>query len=257
MTELQVSDLGLTIDGTQILDDINLQITTGELSVVLGSNGAGKSSLLKCALGLLAPSTGEVTVSGVDIHSLDRINRARQLSYLPQARPMAWPILVKDIVALGRFAYGATMGRLSGADKTAVDKAIADCDLMHLKDRRIDTLSGGETTRVHCARTFAAGAPLLFADEPTTALDPRHQLDIMMLLKSYVDTSRGALIVAHEPAMAARFADRLIWMKDGRVVADGTPKETLTSEMLSNVYGVSAKVSMNDGRPAVDLIGPA
>lgn len=254
MSEVRISDLCLQIDNAHILDGINLRVSAGELVVILGSNGAGKSSIMKCALGLLDPSRGHVTVDGTAIRSLNPIERARRLSYLPQRRPMAWPILVRDVVALGRFAYGAGIGRLSGDDKAAVERAIHACDLISLKDRRMDTLSGGETTRVHCARTFAAEAPLLFADEPTTALDPRHQLDIMTLLKSYVTESRGALIVAHEPALAARFADRLVWMKDGRIVADGTPAETLTAEILNSVYGVTAHVSMNEDRPAVDFI---
>ena len=119
----------------------------------------------------------------------------------------------------------------------------------------MDALSGGETTRVHCARTFASESPLLFADEPTTALDPRHQLEIMRLLKNYVTETRGALIVAHEPALAARFADRLVWMKDGRIIADGSPTDTLTPTLLEQVYKVDARVSFNDDRPHIDIIG--
>jgi iron complex transport system ATP-binding protein len=256
MNEVQIRDLSLVIENRDILRGVNLSMSTGELVVILGSNGAGKSTLMKCALGLLDQSTGTVSVDGQAVGSLSSLDKAKKLSYLPQKRPMAWPILVKDVVALGRFAYGTSIGRLSGEDKAAVSRAIHQCDLDDLKDRRIDTLSGGETTRVHCARTFAAEAPLLFADEPTTALDPRHQLDIMSLLKSYVSPSRGALVVAHEPALAARFADRLVWMKDGEIVADGSPAETLNASLLETVYDVEARVSFNGDRPAVDFIKP-
>lgn len=257
MSEVCVTGLSLEIDGQSILRDINITISPGELTVLLGSNGAGKSSLMKCALGLLSPAAGNVVVDDVDVGALDPIDKARKLSYLPQRRPMAWPIQVKDVVALGRFAYGAGIGSLRGSDEQAVEDAISACDLQHLKHRRIDTLSGGETTRVHCARTFAAEAPLLFADEPTTALDPRHQLDIMLLLKSYVSENRGAFVVAHEPALAARFADRLVWMKDGSIIASGTPSETLTPEILESTYGVRANISLSENRPIVDVIGPA
>lgn len=256
MTELDMKGVSLVIDDREIIKDVNLTVSAGELVVILGSNGAGKSTVLKCALGLLTGQTGSVSIDAKAVSDFSPIEKARVVSYLPQKRPMAWPILVEDVVALGRFAYGASIGGLSGEDKAAVDRAIRQCDLEGFLGRRIDTLSGGETTRVHCARTFASESPLLFADEPTTALDPRHQLEIMSLLKSYINDARGALVVAHEPALAARFADRLVWMKQGKIIADGTPAETLIASLLKEVYGVEANVSLNDGRPAIDLIRP-
>ena len=256
MSNVCISNLSYQIANRPILSDINITIAPGALVVVLGSNGAGKSSLMKCALGLFTPSHGSVTVDDIPVQSLSSIDKARRLAYLPQRRPMAWPIQVKDVVALGRFAYGASIGRLHGADERAVESALSACDLDELKHRRIDTLSGGETTRVHCARTFAAEAPLLFADEPTTALDPRHQLDIMQRLKSYVSAERGAFVVAHEPGLAARFADTLVWMKDGAIIATGTPADTLTPDMLETVYGIEAKVSFDEDHPVVDMVGP-
>ena len=256
MTDVCVSNLSYEIEGQEILSDISMTIAPGKLVVLLGSNGSGKSTLMKCVLGLLAPTSGSVTIDGVNIQSLNAIDKARRLSYLPQRRPMAWPITVRDVVALGRFAYGASVGKLRGPDERAVEEALSTCELVHLKHRRIDTLSGGETTRVHCARTFAAEAPLLFADEPTTALDPRHQLDIMQRLRSYVSDEQGAFVVAHEPALAARFADTLVWMKAGRIIATGSPAETLTSELLAKTYGIRARVFVNEDHPVVDMLGP-
>lgn len=256
MTELCVKGLSLSIDDHDILKGVDLTVGTGELVVILGSNGAGKSSLLKCALGLIKNFSGSVSIDGRAIETLSPIEKALKLSYLPQKRPMAWPILVKDVVSLGRFAYGANIGKLAGKDEAAVERAIQQCDLTEMKNRSINTLSGGETARVHCARTFAAQAPLLFADEPTTALDPLHQLEIMSLMKSYIDDEHGALVVAHEPALAARFADRLVWMKDGQIVADGPPSETLTTAILASVYGIRAKVMHHEDRPAIDILGP-
>ena len=168
--------------------------------------------------------------------------RARRASYLPQRRPLAWPSPVRDVVALGRFSHGAALGRLGDADRQAVAVALEACDLTALADRAADTLSGGELARVHFARAFAAEAPLLIADEPVAALDPRHQHRIMELVRSFVDTGGGALIVLHDVALAARFADRLLWMLDGRMVADGTPAGTLSAERLAEVYGVKAGV---------------
>ena len=164
---------------------------------------------------------------------------------MPQQRPLAWPNTVRDVVSLGRYAYGAAPGRLSAKDAAAVDAAIARCDLTGLAHRQTDTLSGGELARVHCARAFAAEAPLLIADEPVAALDPRHQFRIMDIIADFVAAGGGALVVLHDITLAARYASRMIWMKQGRIVADGAPEETLTAARMAEVYGVQARV---DGR---------
>ncbi len=243
MTSLRISDLTLHAKQTTLVDGASTQLNAGELVVLLGPNGAGKTSLIRGALGLVQPTSGRSEIDGQAVSSLSPTERAQRVSYLPQIRPLAWPNRVSDVVALGRFSHGATIGRLSDADQAAVDAAISACDLTHLKDRSADTLSGGELARMHCARAFAANAPLLVADEPIAALDPRHQFRILDLIKTYVDQGGGALLVLHDIDLAARHASRLIWMKDGRIVADGTVEKTLNAERLAEVYGVSATVS--------------
>lgn len=250
MTELKAIDLTLTIDDATLLEAASFSLSPGELVIVLGPNGAGKTSLIRTALGLQAPSAGHSTLEGKDTRQLSPSERARQIAYLPQTRPLAWPNQVQDVVALGRFSHGATLGRLTGIDAAAVDRAIVACDLTHLAHRSTDSLSGGELARVHCARAFATEAKLLIADEPTAALDPRHQFRILDLIKSYVDDGGGALLVLHDIELAARYATRLIWMKGGRIVADGPPSETLTAERLSDVYRVTAR--MDAGRLIMD-----
>ena len=158
---------------------------------------------------------------------------------------LRWPNTVRDVVALGRFAYGAAPGRLSAKDAEAVDKAMGHCGLTDLSERNTDTLSGGELARVHCARAFAADAPLLVADEPVAALDPRHQFSTMDIIRQFVGGGGGALVVLHDIALAARYATRMVWMKDAQIVADGPPEETLTPGRLAEIYGVQARV---DGR---------
>ena len=243
MTSLRISDLTLHAKQTVLVDGASTQLNAGELVVLLGPNGAGKTSLIRGALGLVEPTSGRSEIDGQAVSSFSPTERAQRISYLPQIRPLAWPNRVSDVVALGRFSHGATIGRLSEADQAAVDAAISACDLTHLKDRSADTLSGGELARMHCARAFAANAPLLVADEPIAALDPRHQFRILDLIKTYVDQGGGALLVLHDIDLAARYASRLIWMKDGRIVADGTVEDTLNAERLAEVYGVSASVS--------------
>ncbi len=243
MIDLHVENISVHADETVLIADASFVLQPGELVALLGPNGAGKTTLLRAALGLVKPVSGSTYLGGDEVCALSTGERARRVAYLPQTRPLAWPNIVRDVVALGRFAHGAALGRLGAADAAAVDQAIHDCDIAHLAERRTDTLSGGELARVHCARAFAAQAPLLIADEPVAALDPRHQFRVMDLIKSYVAQGGGALVVLHDVALAARYADRLIWMKGGALAADGTPADTLTPQRLAEIYRIRATVS--------------
>jgi len=242
LTELAVQNLSVVREGVILVDDVSFCCRTGELVALLGPNGAGKTTLLRAALGLVAPTRGAAMLAGDDTQTLSPRDRAHRASYLPQLRPLAWPSPVRDVVALGRYSHGAALGRLGDTDQRAVNAALVSCDLEALADRATDTLSGGELARVHFARAFAAEAPLLVADEPVAALDPRHQHRIMELVRAFVDKGGGALVVLHDIALAARFADRLLWMHGGHVVADGAPAETLSAERLADVYGIRASV---------------
>lgn len=256
MTELLARNISVRAGTATLVHDASVTLSAGELVVVLGPNGAGKTSLLRALLGLAEVSSGRAMLDDQDCTTMPADKRARLVSYLPQRRPLAWPNKVRDIVALGRFAHGAALGRLSLRDAQAVDNAIAACDLTSLAERNADTLSGGEIARVHFARALAACAPLMVADEPTAALDPLHQLSIAQLLRSFVDGGGGALVVLHDLALAARIADRLVWMHDGRIVASGTPAETLSDELIGNVYGVRAHVARDDNGFDIRIAAP-
>jgi iron complex transport system ATP-binding protein len=242
VTELVARDISVHAAGHALVSAASFRLAPGELVALLGPNGAGKSSLIRAALGLQKCTTGQATIDGRDTQRMDAMARARSVAYLPQSRALAWPSSVRDVVALGRFSYGAALGRLRGRNAVAVDRALADCDLEALARRSTDTLSGGELARVHCARAFAAEAPLLIADEPTAALDPHHQFRIMDLIAAFVARGGGALVVLHDIDLAARYASRLMWMKEGRIVADGPPAETLTEARLRDVHGVRARI---------------
>ena len=243
MTELIAQNLIIKAGRAVLVDGASFSLKPGELVCLLGPNGAGKTSLLRSALGLEKTTAGTASLNGRDCTSLSPMERARSIAYLPQQRPLAWPNIVRDVIALGRFAYGAAPGRLAPKDAAAIDKAIDLCHLQDLSHRAMDTLSGGELARVHCARAFATEAPLLIADEPVAALDPRHQFRIMDIIQSYIARGGGALVVLHDIALAARYASRLIWMKDGQIVADGTVANTLTVERLAGIYGVRASIA--------------
>ena len=257
MPDLTVSGLGVALGGRTIVDDASLQVGRGELVALLGANGAGKTTLLRGLLGLVPRTGGSVAICGDDPARLSAGERARRIAYLPQVRPLAWPIRVRDLVALGRFAHGVALGGLGPRDAAAVERALMVCDLAAFAGRAATTLSGGELARVHVARAIAAEAPLLITDEPTAALDPLHQHQVMRLLRTSADAGCGVLVVTHDIGLAAQFADRLAWMAAGRILADGLPEATLTADRIGQVYGVRATVRRIDGEWLVSVAGAA
>lgn len=243
MARFSAINLTVRAGTVDLVCDASLSVAPGELVALIGPNGAGKSTLLKALMGLETPVSGGVMLDAQDFAAITPLERARTIAYLPQSRPLAWPLLVRDIVALGRFAYGAAPHTLSAEDEAAVIQALEAVDALPLANRRSDSLSGGEMARVHLARCFAAQTPLILADEPLAALDPLHQWQVMDLLKAYVARGNGALVVIHDLALAYRFADRLVWMQDGRIVAEGPPRDSMTPARLAQIYGIDAKIS--------------
>ena len=161
MTELRLENLFVSVKQADLLSDVSFNMKAGELVAILGPNGAGKTSLLRAAQGYITPRSGQVILGGRPISSFSPIERAQYLAYLPQQREMAWPNKVRDVVALGRYAYGAKMGRLNAGDEKAVASAMQACDIEAFQDRRTDSLSGGEIARMHCARAFASHLSLI------------------------------------------------------------------------------------------------
>lgn len=257
MDNIRLDNVSLTVDGAPLLSSVTMTLEKNELVALVGPNGAGKTSLLQCALGIRKPTSGIAMISNSNASEISPIERAKKVSYLPQSRPLAWPIRVKDIVALGRYAYGAPLTDLKGEDAISVSQALKDCALEHLAERNADTLSGGELARVHCARAFAAQAPFLIADEPIASLDPKHQISTLLLIRNYVDKGAGAMIVLHDISHAARFCDRIVWMKDGKIIADGTPQATITAKRLEEVFEVEASVTTETGAVSVSIEGIA
>lgn len=251
MSQICVENVSVDFDGAAILRDVSVRIQKGEFVALVGPNGAGKSSLMKCALGAITPNSGRARIGDEDAAMMDPTTRARLVAYLPQIRPAAWPVLVEDIVALGRYAYGATAAPARRENEDAIVAALSACGLDHLRGRRSDTLSGGELARVHCARAFAANAPFLFADEVTNSLDPAGQLDVMTLIRAQVDAGVGALAILHDINLAATFADRIVWMKSGQILADGPPRDTVSADTMSEIFGVDAAVTEINGARSV------
>ena len=254
-----ISVCGLTVEvgHVNIITNVSLEIAPGELVGIIGPNGTGKTTLLRAIMGIIPGKTGTVTLDGESVHALRPEQRAKKIAYLPQSRQLAWPQKVRDIIALGRFAYGSSVSeRLSPQDGAAIARALDDTGLTPLANRRADTLSGGETARMHIARALATEARYLIADEPATSLDPYHQHKVMRLFRNFATNGGGALCTIHDLTLAAQYADRLLWVHDGRIVADGTPKETLTTARIKSVFNVDCEVRH---QPTLDVsvIGPA
>jgi iron complex transport system ATP-binding protein len=232
--------------GVRALDGTDLRVAAGETVGLLGPNGAGKTTALRALLGLQRLDGGRASLDGADPRALSPRARARRVAYLPQTRTLAWPIGVRETVALGRFAHCGPMGRLDAADAAAVASALTACDLDALADRSTASLSGGELARVHVARALAAEAPALIADEPVAALDPGHAEALMGLLTARAKAGGAVLVVLHDLSLAARHCDRVIVLDHGRVVAEGAPADALTPALVARVHGVAARWSEGD-----------
>ncbi len=237
---LKLHEASVTVHGAQLLRDVSFEVTPGKLVGLLGPNGAGKTTAVRALLGLQPLSAGHAYLDGQPSHSLTPKQRALRVSYLPQARKLAWPIAVREAVSLGRFAYGGPMGRLGPVDAAAVEDALTRCSLNGFEDRSITSLSGGELARVHLARALASQGPALIADEPTAALDPGHSFDVLATLKSQASAGQAALVVLHDLALAARFCDEIILLHQGKLVIQAPPREALNPQILSSVYRVKA-----------------
>ena len=220
----------------------SLEIYPGKITALLGPNGAGKTTLLRGALGMIPTRTGRSLLDGQELSDPSPSLRARKLAYLPQKRTLAWPLSVHDTVALSRFAYGGVPGKLSPVDTAAVSRAMVGCELTGLENQAADTLSGGEEARMHLARGLAAETPWLIADEPTAGLDPRHQHQIMQLLRNTTKAGKSVVIVLHDLTLAARYADDVALMDQGSIIEHGPASSVLRSDLLSDVYGIPMTV---------------
>jgi iron complex transport system ATP-binding protein len=237
---LTAQGLGVTLAGRLVLNDISLSLSPGDLVALVGPNGAGKTTLLRALAGLV-PSDGAVHVGGDALSSLPLRERARRFAYLAQGHIVHWPLPARDIVALGRYPHGATdPARLTPKDSDAVLRAMQVADVMAFSERRVTELSGGERSRVALARVFAVEAPVILADEPTSSLDPRHQIDVMKSLRAAADKGTLVMVVTHDLGLAARFADRVLVLSDGRLVSHGAPAEALSEQVMADVFRISA-----------------
>jgi iron complex transport system ATP-binding protein len=226
---------------------VDLRVAAGEIVCVLGPNGAGKTTLVRVASGLLPPRRGEVRLLGEPLASRSRANVARVLAVVEQMQEIAGSFTVRDVVAMGRAPHQGGWMRATADDERIIDEALVRCDLRDLATRPARALSGGEQKRVAVARALAQEPKVLLLDEPGAFLDVRHQLDLYELLATEVkERSLACLVVMHDLNVAAQFADRIVLMKSGGVVADGRVADVMTWKTLKETFDADLYCGVND-----------
>ncbi len=245
---LAAHEVSVVRAGRRIVDQASLVLNAGELTILAGPNGAGKTTLARAMTGLLDAEGGAITFDGAPLGAMPPRARARALAYLPQGHQFHWPMSVEHIVALGREPHADPFAQPTAADRTAIADAMTATAIEDFAVRAVTTLSGGERARVALARALATQADVLIADEPTASLDERHQLMIMELLRSIAHRGTAVLAIIHDLALATRFADRVVLMHQGRIIANDTPALALTPERIATIFGVAVhRVETPDG----------
>lgn len=226
-----------------IIDNQTLTIPAGKITGLIGPNGSGKSTLFNVLNGFEAPMAGTVKLFGQPILKMSHKNRAQKVACLPQQPSAASGITVSELVSYGRYCHRRGLNRLSAEDHQVIDRAIEAVHLKEFKDHIVTNLSGGQRQRAFVAMTLAQDSPIMMLDEPTTYLDLTNQLDILNLLKDLNETYHKTIVVIlHDLNQAAQYCDHLVCLVDGEIRATGSPAEVITSDILANVFKVSADI---------------
>ncbi len=247
MDLIRAEGLQVSRDGISVLEHVSFSLGAGEILGLVGPNGAGKTTILKLLAGVLKTERGQIEALGKSIARISRQTLARELGYLPQEAEVHWPLAVERVVALGRVPHLMPWEDLKSVDERIIEDAMRATDTIRLRGRRIDHLAGGEKALVMIARLLAGEPKILLADEPVQGLDPSHALQVMELLRGIASNDRGVLVVLHDLALASRFCDRILLLREGRIVASGKPEDVFTPEHLKASYHIEAKYGNGDG----------
>jgi iron complex transport system ATP-binding protein len=245
MSGLSVEAVSVSLGGQRVIQELTTQFSRGRVTALLGPNGAGKTTLLNCLAGLRRPDSGCVRLDGADVLSLDRRTRAQRIGLLPQQGEVHWNIDVATLVSLGRFPHQGRWGA-SPQDSQAVVRAMAATDVSHFAARSARQLSGGERSRVLLARVLAGEPEWLLADEPLASLDPAHQLDVLDRLREAAAHGAGVIVVLHDLGHAARVADDVVLIREGRIIAQGPRHEVIAARELRDTFGVDVHIGQGD-----------
>jgi iron complex transport system ATP-binding protein len=251
---LRAEDLHLAYDGRTVVEGLDLTVPAGRVTAIVGANACGKSTLLRALARLLTPRQGAVRLDGDALRSLPSRELARRLGILPQTPVAPEGLTVLDLVGRGRAPHQTWWRQWSAADEQAVRGALAATGLTGLADRPVDELSGGQRQRAWIAMAVAQGTPVLLLDEPTTYLDLAHQIDVLDLITDLNRREgRTVVMVLHDLNQACRYADHVVAMKSGRVVAEGAPADVVTEQTVEDVFGLRCRIVLDpvSGTPMV------
>ncbi|WP_101342028.1 MULTISPECIES: ABC transporter ATP-binding protein [Cereibacter] len=247
---IEIEDVSHHMGPARILDRVTTRLPRGRLTALIGPNGAGKSTLLNLVARLLPLSAGRIRVEGMDVSHTPSHELALRMAVLGQETSVSSRLRVRELVGFGRWPHHR--GRPSPADAAAVEEALAAFDLASLAGRFLDELSGGQRQRAFVAMAFAQGTDWLLLDEPLNNLDMAHARALLERLRAAVrDGGKSAVLVVHEVNYAAAWADHIVALRDGRILAEGTPAEVLTPAVLRDLYGIDIAVGEHAGRPLV------
>ncbi len=242
---ISATDVSVTLDHRHVLTDVSVEVLAGEVLALVGPNGAGKSTLLSVLSGERHPDAGTVTLRGRPLSSYSALELARNRAVLTQENTLSFPFRVREVLEMGRSPWART-AKLADDDR-ALAAASSRADVAWLFGRRFTELSGGERARVSLARVLAQDTDVVFLDEPTAALDLRHQEDVLRVARELAADGRAVVVVLHDLSLAGAVADRVGLLAGGRLVSLGPPAEVLTASALSDVYGVRVEVIERDG----------
>jgi iron complex transport system ATP-binding protein len=252
---LEAQGLALSYGPRAVLADVSLSLRVGGVTALVGPNGCGKSTLLKALARLKTPDRGAVMLDGAAIARLPTREVARRLSLLPQAPSAPGAITVRELVEQGRFPHVGALGMLRRQDHAAIDEALALTDMARFAHRAVDELSGGERQRAWIALALAQDTPWLLLDEPTTFLDIGHQLEVLELVaRLNAERSVTIVMVLHDLNQAARFAERMVVLHEGRIAADGTPADVLTADLLREVFHIEALILRDEAATPPQIV---
>ncbi|TRA99087.1 MULTISPECIES: ABC transporter ATP-binding protein [Rhizobium/Agrobacterium group] len=255
---LSVNGLSAGYGETLIIEGLDLVVPRGRITVIVGANACGKSTLLRSMSRLITPRAGQVVLDGKSIHRLPSKELAQRMGLLPQSPIAPEGIVVADLVSRGRHPHHGLFARWSRQDDEAVAAALVATDTVDLAERPVDELSGGQRQRVWIAMALAQQTDILLLDEPTTFLDISHQVEVLDLLTDLNHTRETTIVmVLHDLNLAARYADHLVAMRDGKLHVCGTPEEVLTEENVRHVFGIESRVieDPTSGKPMMLPIG--
>jgi iron complex transport system ATP-binding protein len=243
MPRLSTNRLSLAYGSRRIVEELNLSVPDGKITALVGSNGSGKSTILKAMARILSPLSGCVYLDGKEIHRQPTKEVAKQLAILPQNPSSPEGLTVRELVSFGRYPHQRGFGSLTAEDRRMVEWALVATGIEAFGDRPVDQLSGGQRQRAWIAMALAQGTEMVLLDEPTTFLDMAHQIEVMMLLEK-LNREQGSTIVmvVHDLNHAARYAQHMVALKQGTVLYEGNPTEVMTPEMLRVVFGIDADV---------------